>query len=120
MLRTFITDPDKVVEREPPVPTKIYVADPVLRTENCFGALTRPMPKRERELVDAEQNHIKQFREEKRRKRLEAKRRRARNGAAAAGLAGAQHTQYMRVRSATAEEATSSTLYENTKRHLGA
>jgi hypothetical protein len=75
-LRTFVADESEYVERDPPVPTKIYVADPALRSQNAFEALTRPMPLKERELVAAEQDYVRKFREEKRAKRLESKRRR--------------------------------------------
>ena len=75
-LRTFVADESEYVERDPPVPTKIYVADPALRSQNAFEALTRPMPPKERELVAAEQDYVRKFREEKRAKRLESKRRR--------------------------------------------
>lgn len=69
-LRAVVPDDANVVGRDPPVPTKIYVADPVLRSANVFERLTRPMPKAERELVAAEQDHARKFHEEKRKQRL--------------------------------------------------
>ena len=55
----------------PPVLPKIYVADPQLRAQNVFGRLSRPMPQAERDLVDAEQDHVRKFRKAKAEKKLQ-------------------------------------------------
>lgn len=80
-LRTFVPRDEDVIEREPPVPTKIYVCDPQLRADNVFLPLTRPMPKDERKLVDAEQAHVRKCRAEAKRKKLARKLERARYAA---------------------------------------
>ena len=77
-LRTFIPKDEDIVDDDPPVPTKIYVADPHLRSENAFLAMTRPVHKPERRLVSKEQAYVRRTRAEGRRKKVATKRTRLR------------------------------------------
>ena len=75
-LRTFIPREEDVVDEDPPVPTKIYVAEPALRCENSFLALTRPVPEPERRMVTKEQAYVRRQRAERRKKKIVRKRER--------------------------------------------
>ena len=75
-LRTFIPREEDIVDEDPPVPTKIYVAEPSLRCENSFLALTRPVPNAERRMVTKEQAYVRRQRAERRKKKIARKRER--------------------------------------------
>ena len=75
-LRTFIPREEDIVDEDPPVPTKIYVAEPALRCENSFLALTRPVPEPERRMVTKEQAYVRRQRAERRKKKVARKRER--------------------------------------------
>ena len=75
-LRTFIPREEDIVDEDPPVPTKIYVAEPALRCENSFLALTRPVPEPERRMVTKEQAYVRRQRAERRKKKIVRKRER--------------------------------------------
>ena len=75
-LRTFIPREEDIVDEDPPVPTKIYVAEPALRCENSFLALTRPVPNAERRMVTKEQAYVRRQRAERRKKKIVRKRER--------------------------------------------
>ena len=75
-LRTFIPREEDIIDEDPPVPTKIYVAEPALRCENSFLALTRPVPEPERRMVTKEQAYVRRQRAERRKKKIVRKRER--------------------------------------------
>ena len=75
-MRTFIPREEDIVDEDPPVPTKIYVAEPSLRCENSFLALTRPVPEPERRMVTKEQAYVRRQRAERRKKKVVRKRER--------------------------------------------
>ena len=75
-MRTFIPREEDIVDEDPPVPTKIYVAEPALRCENSFLALTRPVPEPERRMVTKEQAYVRRQRAERRKKKIVRKRER--------------------------------------------
>ena len=75
-MRTFIPREEDIVDEDPPVPTKIYVAEPALRCENSFLALTRPVPNAERRMVTKEQAYVRRQRAERRKKKIARKRER--------------------------------------------
>ena len=75
-LRTFIPREEDIIDEDPPVPTKIYVAEPSLRCENSFLALTRPVPEPERRMVTKEQAYVRRQRAERRKKKVVRKRER--------------------------------------------
>ena len=75
-MRTFIPREEDIVDEDPPVPTKIYVAEPSLRCENSFLALTRPVPNAERRMVRKEQAYVRRQRAERRKKKISRKRER--------------------------------------------
>ena len=75
-LRTFIPREEDIIDEDPPVPTKIYVAEPSLRCENSFLALTRPVPEPERRMVTKEQAYVRRQRAERRKKKIARKRER--------------------------------------------
>ena len=70
------TREEDIVDEDPPVPTKIYVAEPSLRCENSFLALTRPVPEPERRMVTKEQAYVRRQRAERRKKKIVRKRER--------------------------------------------
>ena len=75
-MRTFIPREEDIIDEDPPVPTKIYVAEPSLRCENSFLALTRPVPEPERRMVTKEQAYVRRQRAERRKKKVVRKRER--------------------------------------------
>ena len=73
-LRTFIPREEDIVDEDPPVPTKIYVAEPSLRCENS-SALTRPVPNAERRMVtEGTSLRAARQRAERRKKKISRKR----------------------------------------------